>query len=140
TRVLFVGRLEERKGIQYLIDAVPQITAKHKNVEFVIIGDDTKNAKGQKSELQKLKATIERDGTGSFIQFINRVPLDDLPGYYRSADICVVPSVYDNSPYTCLEAMSCGRPVVGTAGGGTKEYLSHDESGIIVEPKDPVAI
>jgi len=140
TRILFVGRLEERKGIQYLVDAVPKITAKNENVEFVIIGDDTKNAKGQKSELQKLKATIERDGTGSYFEFINRVPLNDLPGYYRSADICVVPSVYDNSPYTCLEAMSCGRPVVGTAGGGTKEYLSHDESGIIVEPKDPDAI
>lgn len=140
TRILFVGRLEERKGIQYLIDAVPQITAKHENVEFVIIGDDTKNARGQKSELQKLKTTIERDGTGSYIQFINRVPLNDLPGYYRSADICVVPSVYDNSPYTCLEAMSCGRPVVGTAGGGTKEYLSHDQSGLIVEPRNPQAI
>ncbi len=140
TRILFVGRLEERKGIQYLVDAVPMITAKHKNVEFVIIGDDTKNAKGQKSELQKLKNTIERDGTGAYFQFINRVPLDSLPGYYRSADISVVPSVYDNSPYTCLEAMSCGRPVVGTAGGGTKEYLSHDESGFIVEPKDARAI
>lgn len=140
TRILFVGRLEERKGIQYLVDAVPMITAKHKNVEFVIIGDDTKNAKGQKSELQKLKNTIERDGTGAYFEFIDRVPLGDLPGYYRSADISVVPSVYDNSPYTCLEAMACGRPVVGTAGGGTKEYLSHDESGFIVEPKDPRAI
>lgn len=140
TRILFVGRLEERKGIQYLVDAVPKIVAKNKNVEFVIIGDDTKNAKGQSSELDKLKATIERDGTGAFFQFINRVPLNDLPGYYRSADICVVPSVYDNSPYTCLEAMSCGRPVIGTTGGGTKEYLSAEESGIIVEPKDSDAI
>ncbi len=140
TRILFVGRLEERKGIQYLIDAVPMVTAKHKNVEFVIIGDDTKNAKGQKSELDKLKNTIERDGTGKYFEFINRVPLDSLPSYYRSADISVVPSVYDNSPYTCLEAMSCGRPVIGTAGGGTKEYLSHNESGFIVEPKDPKAI
>lgn len=140
TRILFVGRLEERKGIQYLVDAVPKVVSKHPNVEFVIIGDDTKNAKGQSSELDKLKAAIGRDGTGQYIEFINRVPLNDLPGYYRSADICVVPSVYDNSPYTCLEAMSCGRPVIGTTGGGTKEYLSHDESGIIVEPKDPDAI
>ncbi|MBX9671240.1 MAG: glycosyltransferase family 4 protein [Candidatus Obscuribacterales bacterium] len=139
-RVLFVGRLEERKGIQYLVDAIPMITRKNRNVEFVVIGDDTKNATGQTSELHKLKNTIARDGTGEFIQFINRVPLADLPGYYRSADICVVPSVYDNSPYTCLEAMSCGRPVVGTAGGGTKEYLTHEQSGIIVEPKDPQAI
>jgi hypothetical protein len=52
----------------------------------------------------------------------------------------VVPSVYDNSPYTCLEAMSCGRPVVGTSGGGTKEYVTDGECGIIVPPRDIEAL
>ncbi len=113
-RVLFVGRLEERKGIHYLVKAIPQIVLREKNVEFVIIGDDTKNASGQKSVLDELKAIIAKDETKEFVKFIPRVPLTDLPGYYRSADICVIPSVYDNSPYTCLEAMSCGRPVVAT--------------------------
>ncbi|MBZ0186395.1 MAG: glycosyltransferase family 4 protein [Candidatus Obscuribacterales bacterium] len=139
-RVLFVGRLEERKGIHYLIDAIPLVKEKFDNVEFVIIGDDTTNAEGQKSVLTQLKKRIQRDGTGAWIKFINRVPLADLPGYYRSADICIVPSVYDNSPYTCLEAMSCGRPVIGTTGGGTAEYLKDEQSGIIVPPRDHLAI
>ena len=74
------------------------------------------------------------------VQFINRVPLNSLPNYYRSADICVVPSVYDNSPYTCLEAMSCGRAVIGTSAGGTREYLVDGESGVIVPPRDTDAL
>ena len=139
-RVLFVGRLEERKGIHYLVDAIPKVTARHKNVEFVIIGDDTNNATGQRSVLAELKAKIERDGTGRFIKFISRIPLDELPAHYRSADISIVPSVYDNSPYTCQEAMSCGNPVIGTNSGGTAEYLEHGVSGLAIPPRDSDAI
>ncbi len=134
--VLFVGRLEERKGIHYLIDAVPKVLKEYSNVKFVIVGDDTNSAVGSTSVLAELKEQIRKNKCESAITFINRVALSELPAYYRSADICVVPSVYDNSPYTSLEAMSCGRPVIGTAGGGTKEYVAHDETGIIVPVRD----
>ena len=139
-RVMFVGRLEERKGIHYLIDAIPEVIAVHKDVEFVIIGDDTKNAKGQRSVLDELKAKLKADGTESCVRFIPRIKLEELPAYYRSADISIVPSVYDNSPYTCQEAMSCGNPVIGTNSGGTAEYLVDGESGISIPPRDSKAI
>lgn len=139
-RILFVGRLEERKGIHYFVDAIPQVVSKFPNVQFVILGDDTKNGAGQTSVLAELKARIARYGVERYIQWIPRVPLETLPSYYRSADVCVVPSVYDNSPYTCLEAMCCGRPVIGTSAGGTREYIVHGESGLIIPPRDPQAI
>lgn len=139
-RVLFVGRLEERKGIHYLVRAIPKVVAKSQNVEFVIIGDDTTNAKGQKSVLDELKSIIKNDNTEEYVKFINRVPLDELANYYRSADISIVPSVYDNSPYTCQEAMSCGNPVIGTNSGGTAEYLEDGVSGIAIPPRDVDAI
>ncbi len=138
--VLFVGRLEARKGIHYLIDAVPQIVAQVPDVHIVIIGDDTKNAAGQKSVLTEIKEQLAKTGCAGSVTFINRVPLADLPKYYRAADVCVVPSLYDNSPYTCLEAMSCGRAVVGTDGGGTKEYIEHGQSGLIVPVKNALAM
>jgi glycosyltransferase involved in cell wall biosynthesis len=139
--VLFVGRLEERKGIRYLVEAIPEIVKSYKNVRFVIIGDDTVNAEiKQTSVLAQLKETLSKNGCVDNVQFINRVALNSLPAYYRSADVCVVPSVYDNSPYTCLEAMSCGRAVVGTSAGGTREYLIDGESGIIVPPRDANAL
>lgn len=138
--VLFVGRLEARKGIHYLIDAVAQVVAAVPNCHFVIIGDDTQNAAGQKSVLTEIKELLARTGCADSVTFINRVPLADLPKYYRAADVCIVPSLYDNSPYTCLEAMSCGRAVIGTDGGGTKEYIVHGQSGLIVPVKDAQAI
>ncbi|HEY9870019.1 MAG TPA: glycosyltransferase family 4 protein [Candidatus Obscuribacterales bacterium] len=138
--VLFVGRLEERKGIHYLIEAVPPVAKAVPNVRFLVIGDDTNNAKGQKSVLAELKESIGRKHCQAYVEFIDRVPLSELPKYYRSADVCVVPSVYDNSPYTCLEAMACGKAVVGTSAGGTREYIVHQDSGIIVPPRDSDAI
>ncbi|MBS1989154.1 MAG: glycosyltransferase family 4 protein [Cyanobacteria bacterium SZAS LIN-3] len=139
-RVVFVGRLEERKGITYLVEAIPRVTSQFKNVEFVIIGDDTATAHGGTSVLAQLKDSLKRSGSEGYVTFIDRIALADLPKYYRSADISIVPSVYDNSPYTALEAMSCGRPVIGTSGGGTKEYVAHGESGLIIEPRDSEAI
>ncbi|MBX9689494.1 MAG: glycosyltransferase family 4 protein [Candidatus Obscuribacterales bacterium] len=139
--ILFVGRLEERKGIQYLVQAIPAVLKQCPDTRFVIIGDDTINAAGgQRSVLADLKNTLKDNGAENAVTFINRVPLSDLPKYYRSADISVVPSLYDNSPYTCLEAMSCGRAVIGTSAGGTREYIEDDFSGVIVPPRDPAAL
>lgn len=131
-RILFVGRLEGRKGIVYLIDAIPQVVAQYPNVEFVIIGDDTTTGEGMSSVLASLKKALEASKCSKYVKFIDRISLDALPSYYRSTDISVVPSVYDNSPYTCLEAMACGKPVIGTDAGGTKEYIEDGVSGLII--------
>lgn len=136
--VLFVGRLEERKGIGYLIDAVPRVKAVVPNVRFVVIGDDTQTAKGQTSVLAELKERLRQNGAGDCVEWIDRIALTELPSYYRSADVSVVPSVYDNSPYTCLEAMSCGRAVVASNSGGTPEYLG--ETGMLVPARDSEAL
>lgn len=135
-KILFVGRLEERKGINYLVQAIPKIVAQFPDVHFFIIGDDTNTAPGQTSVLRELRQFIAASQCGDSITFIDRIPLVELPAYYRSADICVVPSVYDNSPYTCLEAMSCGRAVIGTSGGGTPEYIGDEGAGVIIPPRD----
>lgn len=139
-RILFVGRLEGRKGITYLIDAVPQVVQQFPNVEFVIIGNDTTTGEGMTSVLASLKKSLEASNCKKYVQFIDRISLDALPSYYRSADISVVPSVYDNSPYTCLEAMACGKPVIGTDAGGTKEYIEDGVSGIIIPARDTDAL
>ncbi len=139
-RILFVGRLEGRKGITYLIDAIPQIVAQYPNVEFVIIGDDTTTGEGMTSVLASLKKSLESSNCTKYVRFIDRISLDALPSYYRSTDISVVPSVYDNSPYTCLEAMACGKPVIGTDAGGTKEYIEDGLSGLIIPACDTDAL
>ncbi len=139
--VLFVGRLEERKGIHHLIAAIPKVLKECPQTRFIIIGDDTINAVGgQRSVLADLKASLKASSCLDAVQFIPRVPLADLPKYYRSSDLSVVPSLYDNSPYTCLEAMSCGRAVIGSSAGGTREYIEHEESGLIFPARNPEAL
>ncbi len=139
-RLLFVGRLEGRKGITYLVDAIPKIVAACPQVEFVIIGDDTTTGEGMTSVLAGLKKSLAQSNCSSYVKFIDRIALNELPSYYRSADISLVPSVYDNSPYTCLEAMACGKPVIGTDAGGTKEYIEHNQSGLIIPACDTGAL
>ena len=132
--VLFVGRLEERKGIKFLIEAIPAVCKAISNVRFLIIGEEAKvEGKGSgKSLVGELKTSLENASCLDKVIFYGRVPLEQLPFYYRAAAVCVVPSAYDNSPYSCLEAMSCGTPVIGTDAGGTKEYVEHEVSGLVV--------
>ncbi len=139
-KVLFVGRLEERKGIKYLIQSIPEVVKRVPNAHFCIIGDDTNNGRGQKSVMAELKQFIADARCSEHITFIPRVPLVELPDYYRSADVSVVPSVYDNSPYSCLEAMSCGRAVIATTSGGAPEYIGNADCGRLVPAKDVPAL
>ncbi|HEY9786729.1 MAG TPA: glycosyltransferase family 4 protein [Candidatus Obscuribacterales bacterium] len=138
--VLFVGRLEGRKGVTCLIDAVPDVIKAFPEARFVVIGADTMTAPGEKSMLQLLKSRLAASGAAGHVDFLNHVPHAEMPDYYRSADICVVPSLYDNAAYTVLEAMASGKPLVGTSAGGTPEYILHNETGLIVPPGDSASL
>jgi glycosyltransferase involved in cell wall biosynthesis len=137
--VLFVGRLEERKGIRYLIEAVPRVVSEFPSAQFVVVGADTPHAPGG-SALAHCKKILQEHGCAESVTFVPQVELSLMPTYYRAADICVVPSLYDNAPYTCIEAMSCGRPVVASTSGGTREYIQPGHTGLLVPPKEPQAI
>ncbi|HEY9732373.1 MAG TPA: glycosyltransferase family 4 protein [Drouetiella sp.] len=136
--VMFAGRLEERKGIHQLIDAIPLVLEQTKNVRFVIVGRDMKV--GRQSVAETVKRRLLATNSSQYVQFINHVPLSEMPGLYRSADICVVPSLYENAPYTVLEAMACGRPVVATSAGGTPEYIDDGATGFVIPPGRPADI
>ncbi|MBA3859949.1 MAG: hypothetical protein C0507_23815 [Cyanobacteria bacterium PR.3.49] len=138
--VFFAGRLEERKGIQFLIEAVPAIVQKVPNVQFVCVGADTPTAPDGGSMLRWLNQRLAETNCSSRVKIIPHIPLSEMPDYIRSADICVVPSLYDNAPLTCIEALACGKPVVATTAGGMSEYAVHQERGLIVPPKSAEAL
>lgn len=138
--VFFAGRLEERKGIHYLIDAVPEILAACPNVGFIVIGADSNTATGNSSVMADLKGRLELSGASAAVSFVSHVPLTEMPSYYRAADICVVPSLYENAPYTVLEALATSKPVVGSNAGGTPEYIADGETGLVVPAKDSKAL
>jgi glycosyltransferase involved in cell wall biosynthesis len=138
--ILFVGRLDARKGVHFLMQAVPKVLKECPDAHFICIGSDTAKGAGNASVLAELKKSLATDACGNAVTFIQHVPLDQLPAYYRSADICVLPSLYENAPMTAIEAMSCGKPVVASSAGGTKEYVIDNRCGLIVPSADSDAL
>jgi len=127
--LLFVGRLEKVKGVRYLIEAVPLIIKKIPNIQLHIVGDGQ-----EKDNLFKLVNDI---GLSSNIHFAGWQESDDLKRYYRAASVVIIPSIWpENFPTVCLEAMSMGRPVIGTRVGGIPEIIDDKVNGYLVKPKD----
>lgn len=138
-KILFVGRLEPRKGCDILAKAIPHVCREVSNVEFTFLGSDCPS-KTSPSTKEELKAFLGSKDVLKWVNFMDRVDLLDLPKIYNSAHIVVVPSRYDNSPYVCQEAMACGRAVIGTTAGGMPEYMDYGKAGMLVQPEDPVAL
>ncbi len=138
--VLFAGRLEDRKGAHVLAHAIPKVVSAGKKVKFTLLGRDCDGVNGVSSMKDYIVEVLSREGGLDSVQFVDPVPYHLLVEKYQAADIMVVPSLYDNSPYTCLEAMSCGVPVIGTSSGGMPEYIDDGISGIIIPPNDPDAL
>lgn len=134
--VLFVGRLEDRKGAHVLARAIPLVVKSCASVQFTFLGSDCPGIDGVPSMKNYIIDMLQEKGGLNNITFHAPVPYDELVDHYCAADIMVVPSLYDNSPYTCLEAMSCGIPVIGTSAGGMPEYIDNGKCGIIVPPSD----
>jgi glycosyltransferase involved in cell wall biosynthesis len=139
-RVLFLGRLEDRKGIFTMAEAVPIVCRQCDSVRFTLIGMDTRNIKGHDSAREYLREKWRSENCLDRVEFINYLPLTEVIDYYRSHDLVWVPSLYDNSPFTCLEAMACGKPVIGSKAGGIPEYFSSEDEGIVVPVRDHEAL
>ncbi len=139
-KVLFIGRLEQRKGVHYLIDAIPQVVRNNPRVHLYLLGADTMTGPRGTSVLAELKSKLQQSGCANHVTFIPPVKHLEVASYIRSADICVVPSLYDNAPFTCLESMACGKAVIGTDAGGTAELLKHGGVGLVVPARDADAL
>lgn len=133
--VLFVGRLTEVKGIKYLLRAI-EIIKQHKiNVKLKIVG----NGPLYKKLLNYVKTHNLQDS----VLFIRQVPHNKLIFFYADCDVFVLPSIVTSKGETealgtaILEAMACGKPVIGSNIGGIREVIENGRNGFLVEPKNP---
>lgn len=136
--LLFVGRLEEKKGVSYLIDAMSKILKEFPSTKLLIIGDGTET-KNLKEKTQKL--ILQNN-----INFLGKIPNDSLASFYKSADIFIGPSIIAKNNDTeglgmvFLEALVCGTPVISTNTGGIADIIKHNITGIIVPEKNSIEI
>lgn len=126
-RVVFVGRLIFNKGAQYLVEAAPMILARHPNTEFIIVGDGPMKI--------DLKKQAEELGVYHAFKFLGTVP--SVQEILKECDVFVRPSLTEGMPLTVLEAMACSLPIIATRVAGTPEILINNETGILVDAKDP---
>jgi glycosyltransferase involved in cell wall biosynthesis len=128
-RVLYVGRLEKVKGVEYLIRAFAQVVAIVPDAQLRIVGDGT-----QRGELEQLVATLGIDDSVVFAGWVKGAHVLDE---HKDAVVLAIPSIWpENLPTVCIEAMAVGRAVVGTRMGGIPELVTVGETGYIVPPRD----
>jgi len=135
--VLFVGRLEKRKGILELFEAIPAVLARHPEVKFIVAGGDNSREDGFFADHGMDYPTFFRKNHGQstnsveFTGFVDETRLEEL---YRACDLFVAPSLYESFGLIFLEAMNWARPVIGCAAGGPEEIVIDGETGLLVPP------
>ncbi len=131
TNVLFIGRLERRKGIDILLRAAVNICKNYNNVKFIIAGNDNILFKDGKTIVNILEN--EMLPFSQQIIFTGEISEQEKNKLLASCDIFVAPSRYESFGIVYLEAMQLSKPVIGTNVGGVKEIINAEHVGILVE-------
>ncbi len=139
-RVLYSGWLSRLKGADTFAAAVPIVSHRFPRATFRLAGKETDALEDLPCRQGSITALLRRDGVEKQVHFLGFVPRSEMPQIYRDSDVCVVPSRFDNFPYSCLEAAACGKALVGSEVGGIPELVSHCETGILVPKDDPKAL
>ena len=133
--ILSVGRLAEKKGLKYLLLAMPDVIKSFPKAKLVIIGYGPLR---QGLENLAAKLNLKRN-----VVFLGEKKHKELPAHYASADIFVAPSIVTKSGDTeglgvvLLESLASGTPVVGSNVGGIPDIIKHNKTGLLVEQKNP---
>lgn len=141
--VLFVGRLEKRKGILDLFEAIPQVLERVPNATFLLAGADNSRHDGFQRERGMDYPTYfarHYPRLAGRVRFLGRVSDEELHALYQGCDLFVAPSLYESFGLIYLEAMNYARPVIGCRAGGIPEVIDEGVTGRMVEPGAPAAL
>jgi len=128
--ILFSGRLERRKGIHVMKEVAARILARH-DVAFVFAGDDL-----FRYAENEIKPHLSAQALRGSYHFLGRLDLKGVRSCLRQSDVFVIPSLWENCPYSCLEAMAASRAIVASDAGGLPELIHDGENGLIAPVED----
>jgi glycosyltransferase involved in cell wall biosynthesis len=135
-RLVFVGRLVERKGIGNVISALADVP----NAELVVAGGPDRHELADDREIHRLRSLADEAGVADRVVFRGRVGRTELPALLRSADAVLCVPWYEPFGIVPLEAMACGVPVVASAVGGLIDTVVDGTTGLHVPPRSPERI
>ena len=127
--LLYVGRLDREKNLEFLLGAVARVRAPR--IRLLLVGRGT-----QAAALRRVAAAT---GLGSRVELRGGSPPAGLPAYYHAADAFVFASTSETQGLAVLEAMACGLPVVAVRASGIEEIVTDGVSGLLV-PEDAAAL
>jgi len=135
--VLYFGRFQLHKGFHTLSQALPLFLERYKNAYAVCVGRD------METQLGSSMAAFARSHCGRFADrliLLEHLPHAQLYPVIEQSRLVALPSLIDNLPNSCLEAMGIGRVVIGTKGTSFEELISDGINGFLVEPNNPEAL
>lgn len=134
--LLFVGRIERRKGVEILLSAFVNLINKFPETKLRLIGHDYGHYYDPVKKKDIIKELLEKYNIKDQVEFISRIGRDELIHHFKWADALVVPSINENLPYVVLEGMSRGKLVIASDCGGIPEMIRHDETGMLFPTGD----
>ena len=144
--VLFVGRIEQIKGIDVLLRALGLLFFRHpelrNDVCLLVVGGalDPDDDSPEIEKIEELQRLVHQHRMEANVSFVGSMDQQRLALFYAAADVCAVPSLTESFGLVALEAMACGTPVVGTRVGGLQTLIDHGESGLLVPAGDYQAL
>ncbi len=144
--ILFVGRIEQIKGIDVLLRALgllffrrPELRSQ---VRLLVVGGalDPSDDASESDKIHELRRLVHQHRMEANVSFVGSLDQPTLALYYAAADVCAVPSLTESFGLVALEAMACGTPVVGTRVGGLQTLIEDGRSGLLVPAGDYQAL
>jgi glycosyltransferase involved in cell wall biosynthesis len=130
--VVYAGYLEREKGVYELLEAFLRVRGSHPGASLLLAGTG--------AERPGLARLVAGAGAKERVSFLGHVDHDRMPRLLQACDIAVMPSWHEGMPNAVVEAIACGLPVIATRVGGIPAAVRHGESGLLVPPRDPVAL
>ena len=129
--IVYVGRLVWNKGVQALVEAACRLALDYPALHLCLIGA------GDTAIVEQLRSRAAAAGRSDVLEIVGYVGHEELAGRLARAHVFAAPSIYEAGPgFSCLEAMSCGLPIVACDGSGVADVVTHRDTGLLVPPDD----
>ena len=132
--ILFCGRFERRKGAELILQCIKNILSIDPSITVTIAGEtEITGAQNYRYAIERILTQEERRR----VWFPGPLSRQQLFSLYYNSSLFLLPSLYENAPYSLLEAMAAGLPVIASDRGGIGEIITHNVNGLLFSPDNP---